>query len=887
MSIKIASLGSTTPNSSIQNMDTQPGSWAEWYTLTAPELSGAGLWLRGGEWNTLDINERENRSLRVLISRLSTYADTSESFTHPLLYQTLASMDDIYPDLAYLPPPKDGEVMCRDGVPWLLGSQSKYGPDGFDVIALSNAIVQELVNLPSLLQYSGILLSESERLEREDIPLLLLGGANSFHASLLDRPNSPIDGIFAGEDLKDIQELFELLAEGKRLGLNKEKRLESLLQIPGFYRPGRAHLTKKRNRETLDLRFLSAARPLLYRQKSLGLEPVALSRGCPAFCSFCAESFDLKPYRENPKSVVHENALKLRRETGIEGVDLFSFNFNFYEELMPLLEEMSESFAVLGLKSQRFDVIARDSSLLPYLRAVGKSSFTFGMEGISARLRRYLQKGLEEDELWRALRAVFNQGVRELKIFLITTGLEEEEDFEEYQSFLQRLKTIGTPGKGRGRIILSSTPLVRFPATPLEFADAFDPETLARIARRLGHLTRVAGWEWREAAEEPETYVSQVLARSDDPRYWDALCEAVQKTGFIYRSAMDEGFMRELHRSLESRGLDSVRVLGGYDFEASKLKPWARFDMGVKREFLWRQYRKAEKWKDPGYCLGSINEKAHCLACDACETPEETEWLTRKRIQQDSDSKRFLNRLSQLRKESVQITFSVTLDAKCHGLPRKYPAQVLVSSILQELPDLSPLYRNVSQSQFGPLNETCWWIGEEMFTLEWKPEAKALLEEAFSDPDFLERLGLRLQGWISSVTLLLEAQRDNSSNQRFAFVSPFEVKPESYLRTEGLKATYSKGLLEETELSGQEGHLSQPWKCWLLSPESVRKKMLSKIKYREVSPNEASLHHGKESVFWMGEIEAGSKFHLESFLSSAFDLKLDLDWTRIICSRLP
>src|SRR3954470_24394391 len=101
--------------------------YSDWYERRQPSLSGHGLWLRGGEWNTLPAPELERRKLRVLITRMSTYLDTSESFTHPLLYQALASDPEVYPDMAYLPPPRDGVIMAEDGVPWLLGTQSKLG----------------------------------------------------------------------------------------------------------------------------------------------------------------------------------------------------------------------------------------------------------------------------------------------------------------------------------------------------------------------------------------------------------------------------------------------------------------------------------------------------------------------------------------------------------------------------------------------------------------------------------------------------------------------------------------------------------------------------------------------------------------------------------------
>ena len=262
--------------------------YSSWLAKRHPLLSGHGLWLRGGEWNTLSHTEWEKRSTRVLITRLSTYLDTSESFTHPLLYQALADLPDVFPDMAFLPPPKDADIMTRDQVPWMLGTQSKRGPLAFDVIAFSNAIVQELVNLPSLMEQSGLPLAPADRLDRKDIPLLILGGANAYHASLLDHEDSPVDGIFTGEQIEDIQLLISMCSEAKRIDLPKRNLLDRLMMVPGFAQPGKGDRTRKRNNETLDLRKVKAARPVIYKLEGLGQEPVAISRGCPAFCSFCA-----------------------------------------------------------------------------------------------------------------------------------------------------------------------------------------------------------------------------------------------------------------------------------------------------------------------------------------------------------------------------------------------------------------------------------------------------------------------------------------------------------------------------------------------------------------------------------------------------------------------
>src|SRR5262245_10727496 len=99
--------------------------YSSWYEGARAELSRAGLWLRGGELNTLPAAEAVARDARVLFVRLSTYENTGYSFTHQMLYQVAAEVEGVFPDLAYLPPQPDAAIFQRDGVPWLLGTQSK------------------------------------------------------------------------------------------------------------------------------------------------------------------------------------------------------------------------------------------------------------------------------------------------------------------------------------------------------------------------------------------------------------------------------------------------------------------------------------------------------------------------------------------------------------------------------------------------------------------------------------------------------------------------------------------------------------------------------------------------------------------------------------------
>jgi radical SAM superfamily enzyme YgiQ (UPF0313 family) len=835
----------------------------------APRLWGQGYWLRGGEWNTLPPQEFDKRTLKVLIARLSTYADTAESFTHTLLYQALASVPDVYPDMAYLPPPRDGGLLTEAGIPWLVGTQSKCGPEAFQVIALSNAIVQELVNLPTILQRSGLWVPRSERLLRNDIPIMLLGGANAFHASLIDHVDSPLDGLFVGESLEDIQALFSLCAKGRREGWSKVDLLEKLESIPGFAQPGSPKPTRKRNVETLDIRRLSASRPVLYKSEGLGQEPVALSRGCPAFCSFCAESFDLKPYRENPQDAVVESALKLKREMGLEAIDLFSFNFNFYEDLYPLLERLGGLFSGIGLKSQRFDMIAHDPGLLGYLRALGKASLTFGMEGISARLRRYLQKGLEEGDLTKALQSVFRHQMRELKVFMIATGLEDEEDYAEFAEFLKHLPELMRVCDHPPKIMFSATPLVRFPWTPLEFAPAPPPERYRAIAKRLGRIVENAGFQWREAAEEPENYVSQILVRADRPAYWEALQAAVAETGFIYFREVDHRFMAVLRRQLAERGLTDDVTLAGGDLASHASKPWARHDTGVRRNFLWVQYKRAARHEDKGYCLGTTEKEGTCLACDSCETEEDTESLIHVRKTHESDASAFLASLKAYRLNAMPVPLAMEWTPRVIGLPRKYVGLVVASVLMRTEPTLTNGFWRYKSCWSPAEGQQCHVAGEDILALEWQGDTARKLIDLLDDPIFLNEVNARMAGWGRVKGLFQgkangEASRSNEGNlsvtetllpQTWIFQSPYAMHLLAYAQPKGLPFTQCRR--------------GTGWEA-VFSKDALKKKFLKSITWEQMPEGD-----------WCIEVKPLAKFQPDAFLREAFKLPEPHAWARI------
>jgi radical SAM superfamily enzyme YgiQ (UPF0313 family) len=723
-------------------------SYEAWYERAYPDLSRHGLWLRGGELNTLPAAEYERRDFRVLFARLSTYEDTGYSFTHQLLYQLASRLDGVFPDLAYLPPPRDGRMMTEASVPWLLGTQSKRGPEGFDVIGFSNSIVQELVNLITFLTRSGLPLGKRERLERAELPLILLGGANALYSSAIWCDDPPIDGLFVGEDDATLARLFETLRDGKRAGLSKARLLAALEELPGFLQPERPRSTARSFSSNLDRSQALEAGPVFYLEDQAGSSHLQLSEGCPCFCSFCAESWDRKPYRERSAPVLREVALRVKAAMGLHSIDLYSFNFNLHSGFYQVLWDLVPLFGSIGLKSQRFDLLAHDPQMVEFQHAIEKASHTCGLEGLSPRLRSYLHKNLEDSELHESLVAIFKSRARQLKVFLIATGLEEEQDFLALRDLLQHMSDLREHCHASTRVIMSVTPLVRFPWTPLEFEDAPEPGRLQPILETVGRLIEAAGFEYRAAANLPEYWLSQVLARADSRAIYPALLSAIRKSSFVYYREVPESFRQALLDALASAGVAAGDLMKGHSLEERANKPWAKVSTGVHPEFLWAEIERARGFREIDYCLGRTWTKAKCFHCGGCPTKEHVKAIVMARQDRPYKLDAFKARVAQARADRREVGLLTEVGAAAAGVPRKLAGAALARALMLALPALREHYAGYAGCVWEPAGGgPCRVIGEDAIRLTFARGGLSLLQAIWDDPAALARVNGHLGGW--------------------------------------------------------------------------------------------------------------------------------------------
>lgn len=830
----------------MENATSPDSLYSQWYNGIHPDLTGHGLWLRGNEPNTLDQQEYHRRHCRLLIARLSTFFDTAGSFSHKILYQIAQKDPSIYPDFAFLPPLYDGPVFSRNAVPWLLGTTTKQGPRGFDLIAFSNAIVSELINVPVMLEKSNIPLKKSERLSDPSLPLIILGGSNSLYTSVFFNDEPPVDGIFFGESVGCIARIFSICAEAKKNSLSKAETLSLLESVPGFIQPDKPRKTERVPDASPSLNELLENAPVFYEDGQYGTGNLQISEGCPCFCSFCAESFDHKPYREVTAERCVSGARAMKAGMGLDKIELFSFNFNMHSEFYQILQGLAGLFSGVGLKSQRFDMLARDPDLLPACLAAGKTSITCGLEGISQRLRQYLHKSLPEKALLSSITVVLSSAVRELKVFLIITGLEDRHDLEEFSGLLRFMKDrlSSAPSAPKGpRIIFSATPLVRFPWTPLEFEDAPQPGLLRPIGSAIKGIVEAAGFEFRLSSDVNDYLLSQVLVRSNDPGIYDALVSSVRQSGFVYYRSVPSSFIAKFEDELAGRGLLVPGLLSGRPAEGVNL-PWLFFETGVKREFILKQAEAARAGIDKGFSVGLPPDTGAASLDSEDVTPG---ILVRSPYRPSALAEKIKKAVASTQKAS----FLVELNDNCRGIPRAVTSVALASAIMKTEPETVPWYRGFASSFFSSDNGPCWIAGKDILTLLWIQDGFETIERLLNNPEKLAGINQLFKRY----GVLKKYQPSIPDRYKLSVQSPYQFLAKGYFARHGLTHILKK---------------SGTGYCLEMTKQALKKKLVFDCSYSATPEGGTDMN-----------LTVSPKFNPEEFAKEAFTLDKENRWVRI------
>lgn len=568
----------------------------------------------GGEYNLVIKDEKRDHILFALV-----YPDIYEmGMSHyglKVLYHYLNKREDVIVERSYAPWIDFAQKLKEGNIP-LYSLESKRPLKEFHIIGFSIQSELNYTNILYTLDLAHIPLLSRERGPKD--PLIIAGGPCTTNPLPLSKF---IDAFCIGDGEALLDKLIEAYKEWNRR--DRAKLLELISLVPGVWVP-QIDRDKRVERQIVSvLREEDFPYPPLLPITEITHDrlTVEIARGCTQGCRFCQAGMINRPLRfRRPEEVVRV-AERGIRSTGWEEVSLLSLSALDYPQIVPLLGSLTSSLegrkVALSLPSMRGDSFS--SEIAEFIRTIRKTGLTFAPETGSERLRNIINKPLKEEEFFKNLKSIFGMGWRGVKLyFMIGLPQEREEDIDLTIKMIKEALKVSR----RKFIKLNVSPFIPKPHTPFQWVEFPSIESLrdkidylrSNIPRRYRRL---------KIQRPGVSFIEGILARGDESLQ-DVILDVYNQNGFFQE--WSEFFNFELWmNTFEKRGIDPKNFTK--ERTPDKELPWDFIDVGVTKEFLKREYRKAVREEVTPDC-----QKGPCSKCGVCETPPDFSFLYEKEL---------------------------------------------------------------------------------------------------------------------------------------------------------------------------------------------------------------------------------------------------------------
>ena len=550
--------------------------------------------------------------LSVALVFPNTYHQAMSNLGFQWVHHALNSRPDCLCERFFLPDPADLAEHRKTGFP-LFSLESARPLTDFDLIAFSISFENDYLHLPHLFELARIPLWAAER--SADFPLVLCGGVCAF---LNPEPLAEIMDLFAvGEGEVLLPGLIDTLQGG--IG-DRQQLLDELCRQAGIYVPSRYRIDYHDD-GTLAACDPLAPAPAQVRRQWLGrlddsesrtfihtdetefgdMSLVEISRGCGRGCRFCAAGYIYLPPRERSASALADQfaeGLCHRPRLG-----LVSAAVSDHSAISDLQQQIQQAGGQISVASLRIDSLTAGE--VSALKESGHRTVALAPEAGSQRLRDYINKGFDEEQILAAVQLVAGGGIPNLKLyFLLGLPTEGEADLDELLALTVKIRNLWlAEGKKRGRLgqlTLSINPFIPKPFTPLQWAAM---SSQAELKKRFRTIRSAVG-------RLPNTEVTFESLRAAELQAFFARGD--RRTG---RTLPDLAAGDNLRKACKQVGLDAAFYVTRERAE-DELFPWEVIDSGVDRDYLWQEYQRATAGQLTPPCAKG------CERCGICRDSE-------------------------------------------------------------------------------------------------------------------------------------------------------------------------------------------------------------------------------------------------------------------------
>lgn len=551
-----------------------------------------------------------------------------------ILYDMFNQWEDTYCERVYSPWPDMDKVMREKKIP-LFALESQDPVRNFDFLGITIQYEMCYTNILQILDLSGIPLHASERTWED--PIVIGGGPCTYNPE----PMAEFFDIFyIGEGETVYRKLLDVYKDSREKSEDRLTFLKRTAGIEGLYVPALYDVVyhedgtiasmepncpeapekvKKQVVQNLSDTYYPSKPLVPYIRATQDRVVLEIQRGCIRGCRFCQAGMIYRPIRPRSLEFLKKRAIEMLDNTGYEEITLSSLSSSDYDDLPELvyylIEECRQRKLNIALPSLRIDAFSLD--VMSKVQDVRKSSLTFAPEAGSQRMRDVINKGLTEEVILKGAWEAFQGGWNRVKLyFMLGLPGETEEDIAAIAELANKIAAtyFELPKEerhGRPEITASTSFFVPKPFTPFQWAPMGTADYFEEKRKFLTGKVReqVNQRSIRYICHDAVTSELEGIFARGDRKLSEVIEKAYQK-GCIFDAWTDYFQPDVWNELLDECGVD--RSFYNYrERSEDEIFPWDFIDIGVSKNFLYREYENAKAGKVTPNC------KMKCSGCGA------------------------------------------------------------------------------------------------------------------------------------------------------------------------------------------------------------------------------------------------------------------------------